>query len=155
MIGVTYALLDFFEMHPMKLSNTIIMETGGMKGRKKEMSRTEVHKCLMHFSGLNKIHSEYGMTELLSQAYSNGKGIFRTPPWMKVITRTPDDPFDVSEINSNSEGAANIIDLANIYSCSFIQTDDLAITYSCVSFEILGRMENSDLRGCGLMLVTK
>lgn len=153
LIGVTYALLDFFEAYPMQLTHTIVMETGGMKGRKKEMSRAEVHKTLKKCCGLENIHSEYGMTELLSQAYSDGNGIFKSPPWMKILTRDPEDPFDISNLDSNSEGAANIIDLANIFSCSFIQTDDLARTHSDSSFEILGRLENCDLRGCGLMII--
>ena len=152
LIGVTYALLDFFDLFPMILNNTIIMETGGMKGRKKEMRRSEVHKKLKALCGVKEIHSEYGMTELLSQAYSKGNGIYSSPPWLRILTRDPEDPFDISKSYTKSEGAANIIDLSNIYSCSFLQTDDLAITFPDGNFEIVGRLENSDLRGCGLMV---
>jgi phenylacetate-coenzyme A ligase PaaK-like adenylate-forming protein len=155
LIGVTYALLDFAEKHPMQLRNTIVMETGGMKGRREEMTRQEVHNQLQNNLGVSLIHSEYGMTELLSQAYSKGDGIFHCPPWMKVLIRYEDDPFAIYIAPALQEkpitGAINIIDLANIYSCSFIATADVGRLYSNESFEVLGRMDNSDIRGCSLM----
>lgn len=157
LIGVTYALLDFFEQYPMQLQHTIIMETGGMKGRREELTRDEVHRLLQQQSGLNKIHSEYGMTELLSQAYSSGNGIFYPSDTMKILVRAEDDPFDVSsEVTDGKNfatGVINIIDLANIYSCSFIATDDMGKLYADGSFEVLGRLDNSDIRGCGLMIL--
>ncbi len=157
LIGVTYALLDFAEKFPMKLQYTTVMETGGMKGRRHELTREEVHSILMQQFGLAEVHSEYGMTELLSQAYSTGKGIFKCPAWMKVLVRTEDDPFDVTVLGKMqakfASGAINIIDLANVYSCSFIATDDIGKLYKDGSFEVLGRMDNSDVRGCGLMIV--
>lgn len=156
LIGVTYALIDFFEQFPMKLSHTIIMETGGMKGRKEELTRFEVHSLLTRQAGVSAIHSEYGMTELLSQAYARKEGRFFCPDWMKVCLRAEDDPFAVTmapEINSGFiTGAINVIDLANIYSCSFIATDDLCRLYNDGSFEVLGRLDNSDVRGCSLMV---
>jgi phenylacetate-coenzyme A ligase PaaK-like adenylate-forming protein len=157
LIGVTYALLDFAEKHKMQLKYTTIMETGGMKGRREELSRTQVHAILQDKLGVKEVHSEYGMTELLSQAYSNGKGIFDCPSQMKILIRSEDDPFEIianiSTENKSKTGAINIIDLANLYSCSFIATDDLGKLYSNKSFEITGRMENSDVRGCGLMII--
>lgn len=157
LIGVTYALLDFFQQYPMQLRHTIIMETGGMKGRREEMTREEVHRLLQHQSGLATIHSEYGMTELLSQAYSSGNGIFYPSATMKILLRAEDDPFDVSASVADGKnftaGAINIIDLANIYSCSFIATDDMGKLYADGSFEVLGRLDNSDIRGCGLMIL--
>lgn len=150
LIGVTYALLDFAESFPQNLNNTIVMETGGMKGRKKEMIRTEVHELLKKRFGLNKIHSEYGMTELLSQAYSKGNGIFETPPWMQIRLRSINDPFSPT---NKASGAINVIDLANIYSCSFIATQDIGKKLSENTFEVLGRTDNSDLRGCNLMVI--
>jgi hypothetical protein len=157
LIGVTYALLDFFREYPMQLQHTIVMETGGMKGRREELTRDEVHRLLQQQSGLNKIHSEYGMTELLSQAYSSGNGIFYPSDSMKILVRAEDDPFDVSaEIPGGKNfvtGIINIIDLANIYSCSFIATDDMGKLYADGSFEVLGRLDNSDIRGCGLMVL--
>ncbi|MEO6328558.1 MAG: acyl transferase, partial [Ginsengibacter sp.] len=123
LIGVTYALLDFADKYKMKLSNTVIIETGGMKGRRKEMIRQEVHEILQNKLGLNTIHSEYGMTELLSQAYSRGKGLFKCAPWMKVLVRDEDDALEITssaQINTDKTGIINIIDLANIYSCGFI-----------------------------------
>lgn len=157
LIGVTYALLEFSEQNKLQLSNTIIMETGGMKGRREELSRSEVHKILKENLGVNKVHSEYGMTELLSQAYSKGDGVFETPAWMKLLIRKEDDPFDITSpgnLNGNfCAGAVNIIDLANIYSCAFIATDDTGKLYNDGKFEINGRLENSDMRGCGLMLL--
>lgn len=157
LIGVTYALLDFAEAFPMNLKHTIIMETGGMKGRREELTRAAVHDILKSSFGLSAIHSEYGMTELLSQAYSAGDGLFYTSDTMKIFLRAEDDPFDVyAEIpggKSFASGAVNIIDLANIYSCSFIATDDMGKIYADGSFEILGRLDNSDIRGCGLMIL--
>ncbi len=148
LLGVTFALLDFLELYPIELKHTIIMETGGMKGRKKEMTRMEVQEQLTRGSGAEHIHSEYGMTELLSQGYSFGKGVFNCPPWMKVLVRKEDNPLQVSTVG---KGLINIIDLANINSCSFIATDDVGIVYEDGSFEVLGRMDNSDIRGCSLM----
>ncbi len=156
-IGVTYALLDFAEKYPMQLRNTILMETGGMKGRREEMTRPEVHQLLQQQLGVSLVHSEYGMTELLSQAYSKGDGIFHCPAWMKILLREEDDPFAIALPGSAKEkpltGAINVIDLANLYSCSFIATDDVGRLYSNASFEVLGRMDNSDARGCSLMTV--
>ncbi len=150
LIGVSFALVDFAEKHQFKLNNTIVMETGGMKGRRKEMVREEMHKQLTDAFGLQSIHSEYGMTELLSQAYSDGNGIFRCPPWMKIIIRDPYDPF--STLPHQKAGAINVIDLANIYSCSFIQTEDLGKVYDNNSFEVLGRMNEAQIRGCNLLV---
>jgi hypothetical protein len=156
LIGVTYALLDFSEKFPMPLKHTIVMETGGMKGRREEMTRSEVHEALRQAWGSESIHSEYGMTELLSQAYSIGNGNFTCPPWMKVLIREEDDPFAIySSDNIKKEqsisGAINVIDLANIYSCSFIATSDVGRLYNNENFEVLGRIDNSDIRGCSLM----
>lgn len=151
LLGVTFALLDFAESFPLPLRNTVIMETGGMKGRKKEMIREEVHEILTQAFGVEQIHSEYGMTELLSQAYSKGKGLFQCPPWMKILLREEDDPLQVQE--GQSRGVINVIDLANIYSCSFLATDDAGRLYPDGSFEVLGRVDNSDIRGCSLMAV--
>jgi phenylacetate-coenzyme A ligase PaaK-like adenylate-forming protein len=148
LIGVTYALLDFAEHFPMKLHSTIIMETGGMKGKRAEITRGEVHEILKNAFKLSAVHSEYGMTELLSQAYSKGNGIFECPPWMKVLVRDETDPLSM---HITGRGALNIIDLANVYSTSFIATDDLGIVYEDGSFEVLGRMDNSDIRGCSLL----
>ncbi len=150
LIGVTFALLDFGEQFPMPLKNTIIMETGGMKGRRKEMIREELHSILQNAFQINKIHSEYGMTELLSQAYSKGDGKFNTAPWMKIVLRDEEDPLLVKQTGS---GIINVIDLANIYSCSFIATDDAGKIYADNSFEVLGRVDGSDLRGCSLLTV--
>lgn len=155
LIGVTYALLDFAEQYPMQLRHTVVMETGGMKGRREEMTRQQVHETLQKQLGISLVHSEYGMTELLSQAYSKGDGIFHCPAWMKILIRDEDDPFHVQKANSRSEnpltGIINIIDLANIYSCSFIATDDLGRLHANESFEVLGRADNSDTRGCSLL----
>ncbi len=155
LIGVTFALLDLAEKidnsgTPFQLNHTIVMETGGMKGRKEEMIREEVHRILKKSFNLPSIHSEYGMTELLSQAYSKGDGIFYCPPWMKVMVRDEEDPSNVTQKGS---GLINVIDLANIYSCSFIATDDIGRVYEDGSFEVLGRKDNSDLRGCSLLVV--
>ena len=149
LIGVTFALLDFAEKFPLPLKHTIIMETGGMKGRREEITRQEVHDILKAAFGLPAIHAEYGMTELLSQAYSAGEGILHCPPWMKVMVREEDDPFAVRDTGS---GVLNVIDLANIYSCSFIATEDVGRVYEQGSFEVQGRMDNSDIRGCSLMV---
>ena len=149
-IGVTYALLDFAKNHPMDLKNTIIIETGGMKGKRKELLKEEVHQILCSSFNLKNIHSEYGMTELLSQAYSKKDGIFQTPAWMKVLVRDIYDPLSVK--SSKGSGAINIIDLANIYSCSFIATQDLGKVNEDGSFEIMGRFDDSDIRGCNLMI---
>jgi len=150
LIGVSFALLDFAEQYPMHLQYTLVMETGGMKGRKKELTRQEVHSVLCNNFSIDKVQSEYGMTELLSQAYSKGEGKFLCPPWMKVLVRDEEDPLLVKE---KGRGILNIIDLANIYSCSFIATDDAGTVYEDGSFEVLGRMDNSDVRGCSLMVV--
>jgi Acyl-protein synthetase, LuxE len=148
LLGVTYALLDFADAHTLQCNSTVIMETGGMKGRREELTRDEVHQKLKKGFGVKTIHSEYGMTELLSQAYSKGNGIFQTPPWMKILVRDEDDPLHV---RSEGRGVINIIDLANVYSCSFIATDDVGEVYADGSFRILGRMDNSDIRGCSLL----
>lgn len=155
LIGVTYALLDFAEQYSMSLQHTIIMETGGMKGRREELTRPEVHDRIQQSLGVKEVHSEYGMTELLSQAYSAGAGIFGCPPWMKVILRADDDPLQLilpGNIRQARAGAVNVIDLANLHSCSFIATDDIGKLYPGGRFEILGRLDNSDARGCGLMI---
>ena len=153
LIGVTFALLDFAEKFPMPLQYTTIMETGGMKGRRKEITRQQVHQMLCTAFGVNKIHSEYGMTELLSQAYSKGNGIFACPPWMKILIREEDDPLSVHGENKDKtiSGVLNIIDLANIYSCSFIATDDAGKLNTDGSFEVLGRLDNTAIRGCSLL----
>ena len=150
LIGVTYALLDFIEKQKIDFSNLIVMETGGMKGRRKEMVREELHNILCAGFGVSQIHSEYGMTELLSQAYSNGEGIFNTPPWMKILTREISDPLALCK--ENKTGGINVIDLANISSCCFISTQDLGRTLGNKQFEIIGRFDNSDTRGCNLMI---
>lgn len=149
LIGVSFALLDLVEAYQFNLNNTIIMETGGMKGRRKELIRSELHDILKKGFGVKNIHSEYGMTELLSQAYSKHKGIFNCPPWMKVITRDTEDALNIQD--SGKTGGINVIDLANINSCSFIATQDLGKVYANGSFEVIGRFDNSDIRGCNLM----
>jgi len=151
LIGVSFALLDLAERFPMELKHTIIMETGGMKGRRKEMIREELHQELKKAFRLSRVHSEYGMTELLSQAYSKGDGIFNCPPWMKVSTRDPEDPLHPQ--SHGRTGGINIIDLANLWSCSFLATQDLGRVHSHGSFEVLGRFDHSDIRGCNLMLL--
>ncbi len=150
LIGVSFGLLDFLEKYQPKLQNTIIMETGGMKGRRKEMIRAELHEKLKKGFGVNSIHSEYGMTELLSQAYSRGEGVFNTPPWMRFQIREINDPL--SQAESGRTGGLNIIDLANLYSCSFIATSDLGREIPGKGVEILGRFDYSDVRGCNLMV---
>lgn len=150
LLGVSFALLDLVENHSIELNDhTIVMETGGMKGRRKEMIRHELHEALKKGFGTSKIHSEYGMTELLSQAYSKSDGIFHCPPWMKVSIRNPEDPLTL--LGPNKTGGVNIIDLANVNSCSFIATQDLGKIYENGSFEVLGRFDHSDIRGCNLM----
>jgi phenylacetate-coenzyme A ligase PaaK-like adenylate-forming protein len=149
LIGVSFALLDLAEKFTLQLQNIIVMETGGMKGRRQEMIREELHSYLKGRLGINAIHSEYGMTELLSQAYSKGEGVFNCPPWMKILVRDDEDPLLIKKSGS---GAINIIDLANIYSCSFIATDDVGKVNIDGSFQIAGRMDGSDLRGCSLMV---
>jgi hypothetical protein len=151
LIGVTYALLDLIEQRKFQLKNTIIMETGGMKGKRKEIIREELHKILCNGFGVSSIHSEYGMTELLSQAYSLGYGIFECPNWMTVLIRDTEDAL--SYVESGKTGGINVIDLANINSCSFIATQDLGKKYPNNSFEVLGRFDNSDIRGCNLMVL--
>lgn len=148
LIGVTFALLDFAEKYPLPMKHTAVIETGGMKGRREEMTRYEIHTILQTAFDLPVVHSEYGMTELLSQAYSKGHGIFDCPSWMKVIIRDEDDPMTSKY---SGRGLINVIDLANIYSCSFIATDDIGLLHPDGSFEVLGRRDNSDLRGCSLM----
>ncbi len=150
LIGVSFALLDLVEKFNFNLKNVIIMETGGMKGRRKELIREELHQVLCSGFGVNQIHSEYGMTELLSQAYSKGNGIFECPPWMKVLTRDTEDALTI--FPEGKSGGINVIDLANINSCSFIATQDLGKTYSNGNFEVLGRFDDSDIRGCNLMV---
>ena len=150
LIGVTYALLDVLELQNFKLKNTIIMETGGMKGKRKEIIREELHEILCNGFGVTSIHSEYGMTELLSQAYSLGNGIFECPNWMQIYIRDTEDALHY--IENEKTGGINVIDLANINSCSFIATQDLGKKYNNNSFEVLGRFDNSDIRGCNLMV---
>lgn len=151
LIGVTYALLDLIEKQKFQLKNTIIMETGGMKGKRKEIIREELHEILCKGFGVPSIHSEYGMTELLSQAYSLGNGIFECPSWMQILIRDPEDALTC--IGHGKTGGINVIDLANINSCSFIATQDLGKKQPNNSFEILGRFDNSDIRGCNLMVM--
>jgi len=150
LLGVTYALLDLIEKETFQLKKTIVMETGGMKGKRKEMVREELHALLCEGFGVDVIHSEYGMTELLSQAYSKGKGVFKCPPWMNVIIRDTNDPLSI--LPATRSGGINIIDLANINSCSFIATQDLGKTFPDGSFEVLGRFDNTDIRGCNLLV---
>jgi phenylacetate-coenzyme A ligase PaaK-like adenylate-forming protein len=150
LLGVTFALLDLAEQFPQPLSSTIVMETGGMKGRRREMVRKEVHAKLKEAFGLEQIHSEYGMTELLSQAWSKGDGIYRCPPWMQIRIREVNDPF--SRVEDGRTGGIEVIDLANIASCPFISTQDLGRRFSDGSFEVLGRFDHSDLRGCNLLV---
>lgn len=149
-LGVSYALLDLVESQKLELKDAIIMETGGMKGRRKEMIREELHAVLCNGFGVDKIHSEYGMTELLSQAYSNGNGVFETPNWMKILVRDTEDALTL--LPNGKSGGINVIDLANINSCSFIATQDLGKKLSENTFKILGRFDNSDIRGCNLLI---
>jgi hypothetical protein len=150
LLGVSFALLDFANDYSPDLSGTIIMETGGMKGRRKEITREELHETLRVKLNVQSVHSEYGMTELLSQAYSKDNGIFYCPPWMKIMVRDPSDPFTITD-EQGTTGGINIVDLANIYSCSFIATSDFGKLHENGSFTVLGRFDNSDIRGCNLM----
>jgi hypothetical protein len=154
LIGVTFALLDFAEKYQLRLNHTIVMETGGMKGRKAEMTRAEVHEILKSRLGVKAVHSEYGMTELLSQAYAKQDGLFRPSQFMRILIREEDDPFlirDKEDIRDSVSGVINVIDLANVYSCGFIATDDAGKLYKDGSFEVTGRVDASDIRGCSLM----
>ncbi|MGE6221416.1 acyl transferase [Nubsella zeaxanthinifaciens] len=151
LIGVTYALLDFIEQYQLNFPELIVMETGGMKGKRKEMVRTELHQLLSAAFGVAHIHSEYGMTELLSQGYSKGEGIFECPPWMKILLRDTSDPLSILD-EKYTTGGINVIDLANINSCSFIATQDLGKLHGQGKFEIMGRFDNADIRGCNLLV---
>ncbi|MEZ4793434.1 MAG: acyl transferase [Gelidibacter sp.] len=151
LIGVSFALLDLVETHQFQLKNTVVMETGGMKGRRKELIRDELHTILKKGFGVETIHSEYGMTELLSQGYSKGNGIFECPAWMKILTRDTEDAQTI--LPSQKTGGINVIDLANINSCSFIATQDLGKVYPNGAFEVIGRFDTSDIRGCNLMVL--
>lgn len=150
LLGVTYALLDLAERYCPKLENTIVMETGGMKGYRKEMPKSELHRVLCQAFGVDRIHSEYGMAELLSQGYSVGQGLFAAPPWMKVLVRDINDPFRI--VGTARRGAINIIDLGNLYSCSFIATQDLGVVNNDGTFRIEGRVTDADIRGCNLLV---
>ena len=150
LLGVSYALWDLAEQYQPKLKDTVVMETGGMKGRRKELAKSELHKILCDGFGVEKIHSEYGMAELTSQAYSSGDGIFCTPRWMRVLVRDVNDPFDHSP--AGARGGIDIIDLANLSSCAFIQTQDIGRKYADGSFSIEGRIAGSDIRGCNLLV---
>ena len=149
-IGVSFGLMDFSAAFPQHLKNTTVIETGGMKGRKEELSRSELHQLLKTNLGVDNVHSEYGMTELLSQAYSVGNGVFKCPPWMKVFVGETEDP---TVLKTKGRGVLHIIDLANIYSCSFIATEDMGVLYEDGSFEVIGRVAHSDRRGCSLMAI--
>lgn len=149
LIGVSFALLDLVESYKFKLNHTVVMETGGMKGRRKELIREELHDILKNGFGVNTIHSEYGMTELLSQGYSKGNGLFNCPNWMRILTRDTEDPLTIQK--NGKTGGLNVIDLANINSCAFIATQDLGRVYEDNSFEVIGRFDHSDIRGCNLM----
>lgn len=148
--GVTYALLDFAENYQLDLNNGIVLVTGGMKGRRKELPRDEVDQQLKNSFKLKQVHSEYGMTELLSQAYSKGNGLFRAPNWMQILIRDAYDPF--TYMKDGKSGGINVVDLANLYSCSFIETKDLGRKLKNGQFEVLGRFDNSDIRGCNLLV---
>jgi hypothetical protein len=150
LIGVSFALMDFADAFPQQLRNTIVMETGGMKGRRVELIKSELHEYLKERLGVDHIHSEYGMTELLSQAYSDKEGLFKCPPWMKVLVSDEEDP---TQLRTSGRGILHVIDLANIYSCAFIATQDIAELYEDGSFQVLGRSDNSDRRGCSLLVV--
>jgi phenylacetate-coenzyme A ligase PaaK-like adenylate-forming protein len=150
LFGVTYALLDLAAQHPQHLKHTLIMETGGMKGERKELLKEEIHQLLQEAFLTKNIHSEYGMTELLSQAYSKGENIFKSPPWMKIIIRDVNDPLSI--MGDNKKGGINVIDLANIYSCPFVATQDLGTTFEDGTFSVLGRFSNADVRGCNLLI---
>jgi hypothetical protein len=149
LIGVTFGLLDFAQDRSLSLRHTVVMETGGMKGRREEWTREQVHAMLRERLGVDGVHSEYGMTELLSQGYSKGGGIFHGVPWMRLLVREEDDPLSV---RPEGKGVLNVIDLANVYSCAFLATEDLGHVYADGGFEVLGRVDNSDIRGCSLLL---
>lgn len=151
LIGVTFALLDFAGKYRLDLRHTVVMETGGMKGRRTEITREELHDVLMQRLGMPAVHAEYGMTELLSQAYSSGQGIFRCPDWMRVLVRDEDDPLIV---RARGEGLINVIDLANVWSCAFLATDDIGKVDADGGFTVAGRVDNSDIRGCSLMVAS-
>jgi len=150
LIGVSFALMDFADAYPQQLKSTIVMETGGMKGRRTELIKSELHQYLQDRLGTEKIHSEYGMTELLSQAYAIEGGLFKCPPWMKILVADEEDP---TNLKTSGRGILHVIDLANIYSCAFIATQDIAELYEDGSFRVLGRSDNSDRRGCSLLVV--
>lgn len=150
LIGVSFALMDFADAFPQQLKHTIVMETGGMKGRRVELIKSELHQYLKERLGVEQIHSEYGMTELLSQAYSIKDGLFKCPPWMKVLVSDEEDP---TQLKTSGRGVLHVIDLANIYSCAFIATQDMAELFEDGSFKVLGRIDNSDRRGCSLLVV--
>lgn len=150
LLGVSYALWDLAEEQRGALHDVIVMETGGMKGRREELPREEFHRLLCDAFGVQTIHSEYGMAELMSQAYSDGNGIFRTPPWMRICVRDLNDPFRL--LPNGATGGVNLIDLANFYSCSFLQTQDLGKLYEDGSFRIMGRISGSEIRGCNLLV---
>ncbi len=149
LIGVTFALLDLAERYLLELKHTVVVETGGMKGRREEITREELHAVLRERLGVAVVHAEYGMTELLSQAWSSGEGLFRCPEWMKVLVRNEDDPL---EVRTCGEGLINVIDLANVWSCAFIATDDVGVLQSDGGFTVAGRVDNSDIRGCSLLV---
>jgi len=151
LIGVTFALLDFAEQYSLRLEHTVVVETGGMKGRRREITREELHAVLRERLGVKAVHAEYGMTELLSQAWSFGEGLFRCPGWMKVLVRNEDDPL---EVQTRGEGLINVIDLANVWSCAFIATDDVGILQSDGGFTVAGRLDHSDVRGCSLLVAS-
>lgn len=151
LIGVSFALLDLVENYKFSLNNTVIIETGGMKGKRKELTRTELHYILKNGFGVENIQSEYGMTELLSQAYSKDNGLFKSPPWMQILIRDVEDPFKI--LANGKAGGINVIDLANINSCSFIATQDLGRIHKNNRFEVIGRFDQSDIRGCNLMVL--
>ena len=150
LLGVTYALLDLAEQYAPKLHDTIVMETGGMKGRRKELPKSELHKVLCEAFGVDKIHSEYGMAELMSQGYSSGDGLFRVPQWVRILVRDVNDPF--ARLSNGRRGAIDIIDLANLHSCAFLATQDMGIRYDDGSFRLEGRVQASDIRGCNLLV---
>ncbi|HEV3411044.1 MAG TPA: acyl transferase [Puia sp.] len=150
LLGVTFALLDFAERYPLSLEHTVVMETGGMKGRRREITREELHAVLRERLGVRVVHAEYGMTELLSQGYSSGEGLFRCPGWMRVLVRSEDDPLDVRTFG---EGLINVIDLANIWSCAFVATEDVGVLRADGGFAVAGRVDHSDIRGCSLLVV--
>ena len=150
LIGVSFALMDFVDAYPQTLKHTIVMETGGMKGRKQELTKPALHAYLANGFGNETIHSEYGMTELLSQAYSKGEGIYTCPPWMKVLVADESDP---TALSTTGRGVLHIIDLANQHSCAFIATEDIGIVHPDGSFEVIGRLDQSARRGCSLLVV--